>query len=85
MRERHACRAGKAGHSYRFWSDARRDLRLRLAAMELLERVGLTPRGEVAVKELAHGEQKQLELAIALATATADVAARRADGWAGPG
>ena len=58
----------RTGHSYRFWSDARRDLRLRLAAMESLERVGLTPRGEVAVKELAHGEQKQLELAIALAT-----------------
>ena len=36
--------------------------------MEWLERVGLGTRAEVAVGELSHGEQKQLELAIALAT-----------------
>src|SRR5256885_13030040 len=36
--------------------------------MQALGRIGLTSRADVAVKELAHGEQKQLELAIALAT-----------------
>jgi branched-chain amino acid transport system ATP-binding protein len=58
----------RAGHSYRFWSDARRNRSLRDAGMASLRRVGLTSRADVAVRELSHGEQKQLELAIALAT-----------------
>jgi branched-chain amino acid transport system ATP-binding protein len=58
----------KAGHSYRFWADARRNRSLRGAGMASLQRVGLTLRADVAVRELSHGEQKQLELAIALAT-----------------
>lgn len=58
----------RSGHSYRFWRDVRRDRRLRRAAVETLMRVGLSSRANVVVKELAHGEQKQLELAIALAT-----------------
>jgi branched-chain amino acid transport system ATP-binding protein len=36
-------------------------------AGEALARVGLNRRGDVAVRELSHGEQRQLELALALA------------------
>ena len=57
----------RTGHSYQFWSDARRDLRLASPAWNGLTR-RLDKSGEVAVKEMSHGEQKQLELAIALAT-----------------
>lgn len=55
------------GHSFRFLADARRDASLRAAGEALLARVGLAGRSEVRVANLAHGEQKQLELAIALA------------------
>src|SRR5204862_2518442 len=58
----------KAGHSYRFWADARRNRSLRDAGMASLRRVGLASRADVAVRELSHGEQKQLELAVALAS-----------------
>ena len=56
------------GHSYHFWSDARRDRSLREPALQAISRVGLDSRANVPVKEMSHGEQKQLELAIALAT-----------------
>jgi branched-chain amino acid transport system ATP-binding protein len=55
-------------HSYYFWGNARRDRSLREPALQGLARVGLESRAKVPVKELSHGEQKQLELAIALAT-----------------
>jgi branched-chain amino acid transport system ATP-binding protein len=58
----------RLGHSFHFWSDARRDRTLREQAIDALQRVGLDRRGEVPVKAMSHGEQKQLELAIALAT-----------------
>jgi branched-chain amino acid transport system ATP-binding protein len=58
----------RSGHSFRFWSDARGDRALRESAADYLDRVGLGIRAHVPVGELAHGEQKQLELAIALAT-----------------
>jgi branched-chain amino acid transport system ATP-binding protein len=58
----------RAGHSFRFWRDARRDDGLRRPALAMLEAVGLGDRAEVAVADLAHGEHKQLELAVALAT-----------------
>jgi branched-chain amino acid transport system ATP-binding protein len=58
----------RSGHSFRFWSDARGDRALRERAADYLDRVGLGIRANVPVGELAHGEQKQLELAIALAT-----------------
>ena len=41
---------------------------MREPAADYLDRVGLGNRAHVPVGELAHGEQKQLELAIALAT-----------------
>jgi branched-chain amino acid transport system ATP-binding protein len=57
-----------SGHSYRFWADARREKSLRGPALRELGLVQLERRAHVPVKEMSHGEQKQLELAIALAT-----------------
>jgi len=62
-----AVQAGR-GHCFRFWSNARADPRLRGAALAVLARAGLERRADIVVSELSHGEQKQLELAIALAT-----------------
>jgi branched-chain amino acid transport system ATP-binding protein len=58
----------RLGHSFRFWSNARRDRALRDRAVSILERIGLAERGDVVASAMSHGEQKQLELAIALAT-----------------
>jgi branched-chain amino acid transport system ATP-binding protein len=55
-----------AGHSYRFWANARKEAPLREAAHAALARVGLGKRADVLVSELSHGEQR--ELAVALAT-----------------
>ena len=57
-----------ASHSFRFWHDARRDDTLRAPAAAALERVGLGARANVRVDALSHGEQRQLEIAMALAT-----------------
>jgi branched-chain amino acid transport system ATP-binding protein len=57
-----------AGHSYRFWANARKEGPLREAAHTALTRVGLGKRADVLVSELSHGEQRELELAVALAT-----------------
>jgi len=57
-----------AGHSYRFWANARKERPLREAAQAALTRVGLDKRANVLVSELSHGEQRELELAVALAT-----------------
>src|SRR3954464_9961343 len=56
------------GHSFRFLADARKEKRLRDAAHAALERVGLASRADVPVARLSHGEQRELELAVALAT-----------------
>jgi branched-chain amino acid transport system ATP-binding protein len=56
------------GHSFYFWSNARKESRLRGAAMAALVRVGLGNRAETLVSKLSHGEQRELELAVALAT-----------------
>ncbi len=61
-----AVQAGQ-GHAFRFWRDARGDASLLRAARAALDRVGLLARASVPVAELAHGERKQLELAVALA------------------
>ncbi len=50
------------------WIDARRDARLVEPAQAILARVGLTPRADQIAGALAHGEQRQLEIAMALAT-----------------
>jgi branched-chain amino acid transport system ATP-binding protein len=57
-----------AGHSFRFWRDARAESALRGPARAALERVGLTGRANVTVSKLSHGEHRQLEIAMALAT-----------------
>jgi branched-chain amino acid transport system ATP-binding protein len=56
------------GHSFHFWRNARTELHLRKAAMAALGRVGLGHRAETVVSKLSHGEQRELELAVALAT-----------------
>jgi len=56
------------GHSFRFWGNARKETHLRDAARSALTRVGLQHRAEVVVSQLSHGEQRELELAVALAT-----------------
>jgi branched-chain amino acid transport system ATP-binding protein len=57
-----------SGHSFRIWRAARRDEALRAPARAILDQVGLGARAEIPAGTLAHGEQRQLELAIALAT-----------------
>jgi len=56
------------GHSFYFWGNARKEKHLREAARMALARVGLEQRADVVVSELSHGEQRELELAVALAT-----------------
>jgi branched-chain amino acid transport system ATP-binding protein len=56
------------GHSFRFFGDARKESGLRASAQSALSRVGLADRADVPVSRLSHGEQRQLELAVALAT-----------------
>ena len=56
------------GHSFSFWRNARKESGLRRAAQAALERVGLGHRADVPVSRLSHGEQRELELAVALAT-----------------
>jgi branched-chain amino acid transport system ATP-binding protein len=57
------------GHSFRFWRDAARDEALRAPARALLRRAGLgDARHRVLAADLAAGERKQVELALALAS-----------------
>ena len=58
----------QAGHSFRFWRHARNDAALVEPARRVLEQVGLEKRSDVLAANLAHGEQRQLEVAMALAT-----------------
>ncbi len=57
-----------AGHSFRFWRNARRDPQLTEPARAALQRVGLAERADILVANLSHGEHRQLEIAMALAT-----------------
>ena len=57
-----------SGSSFRFWRPAREEASLRSPASAILEQVGLSGRGEVLAANLAHGEQRALEIATALAT-----------------
>jgi branched-chain amino acid transport system ATP-binding protein len=58
----------QAGSSFRFWRDARADPSLTEPARRVLEDVGLAGRADVLAANLAHGEHRQLEVAMALAT-----------------
>ena len=57
-----------SGSSFHFWRNARRDPTLRDPARAALVAVGLADRAEVVAGDLAHGEQRQLEIAMALGT-----------------
>jgi branched-chain amino acid transport system ATP-binding protein len=57
------------GHSFRLWRDARADESLRMPARATLQQLGLAARCDVIAAELSHGEQRQLEIAMALASA----------------
>ena len=57
-----------SGHSFRMWKPAATDGALIEPARTILEQVGLGARGDILAANLAHGEQRQLEIAMALAT-----------------
>jgi branched-chain amino acid transport system ATP-binding protein len=57
-----------AGHSFRFWRPARKDAALTGPALEFLNKVNLKGRENTLAAELSHGEQRQLEIAMALAS-----------------
>jgi len=57
-------RSGAAG----LWRDARSDQSLLVPSKAVLEEIGLAGRADTLAANLAHGEQRQLEVAIALAT-----------------
>lgn len=56
-----------AGHSFHFFGDAGRDAALNEPALDHLKTVGLEALAEMPAYALAHGQQRQLELAMALA------------------
>ena len=56
-----------AGHSFRFLADVRRDETRRAPARQGLDAVGLSARADTPAAALSHGEQRQLEIAMALA------------------
>jgi branched-chain amino acid transport system ATP-binding protein len=56
-----------AGHSFRFWRDARGEMQLRDPARAALKRAGLEARADLPAAALSHGEHRQLEIAMALA------------------
>ena len=55
------------GHSFRFWTPTLEQAELIEPAQQALQRVGLGERMHVPVADMAHGEQRQLELAMVLA------------------
>ncbi len=58
----------RQGHSFKFWKPALEDPALRQPAADLLAQVGLADRADIIAGNLAHGEQRQLEIAMVLAT-----------------
>ncbi len=56
-----------AGHSFRFWGNARLDPALREPALAALARVGLADRAGMVTSRLSHGEHRQMEIAMVLA------------------
>jgi branched-chain amino acid transport system ATP-binding protein len=57
----------RSGSSLRFWRPVAQERALFDAAAAVLERVGLATRMDMPAAALSHGEQRQLELALALA------------------
>ena len=59
----------RLGQSFRFLKPAFGDKDLKVGAYDILRRVGLEGRAGYPASDLAHGERRMLELALALATA----------------
>ena len=59
----------RLGQSFRFLKPAFDDKDLQAGAYDILRRVGLEDRASYPASDLAHGERRMLELALALATA----------------
>ena len=59
----------RLGQSFRFLKPAFVDKDLQAGAYDILRRVGLEDRASYPASDLAHGERRMLELALALATA----------------
>jgi branched-chain amino acid transport system ATP-binding protein len=57
-----------AGHSFKFWKRASTDRDLTEPAQKILDDVGLGDKALDLAGNLAHGQQRQLEIAMALAT-----------------
>ena len=57
-----------SGSSLGFWKPVARESRLVQQARQLAQRLGLQDRCEVLASDLAHGEQRVLEIGLALAT-----------------
>jgi branched-chain amino acid transport system ATP-binding protein len=58
----------RASHNFRFWKNAHDDRDAVDRSLSALAKVGLDDAKNRTVAELAHGEQRQLEIAMALAT-----------------
>ena len=58
----------REGHSFRFWANADNDVSLHQKAMNVLNETNLEDKAGILADNLAHGEQRQLEVAMALAT-----------------
>jgi branched-chain amino acid transport system ATP-binding protein len=58
----------RSGSSFSFWRPLARERGLFDEARALLDRVGLAARADALAGNLAHGEQRQLEVGLALAT-----------------
>lgn len=58
----------RARHNFRFWRNAHDDDESMRKAALALATVGLTAQSQAIVATMAHGEQRQLEIAMALAT-----------------
>ncbi|WP_112321042.1 ABC transporter ATP-binding protein [Oceanibium sediminis] len=58
---------GAAGHSYRLFRPALKDRSATSSARAQIARVGLEARAAIPAADLAHGERRRLELAMALA------------------
>ena len=57
-----------SGTSFRFWGAVEQETELAARALEILRVVGLAEHASRLAADLAHGEHRQLELALALAT-----------------
>lgn len=57
----------RSGKAFGVWSNPRHNQSLRTQALDYLALVGLADRGAVLCSDMAHGEKRQLELAVALA------------------